>query len=259
MPEIEQAVLDKRILAVIMACAEVREADGFSQVIEGPLREILPHEMMICGIGGVSPQGNYVNKLIHANYTYANYQYYEALLNANGKVDSPLMKQWRETKEPVFFQAERDDHAFPPDWVSTFKKQKIGNTIGHGVLDLSGSYSSYFIFSRLPLEVGPEQAYLLKLVTPHLHLALTNAISSVADYPWNLGIAKKPLSERQKEILSWIHEGKTNWEIASILNLTEINVKYHIDQIFIKLEVRSRVHAISRAHSLGLLPAVRKS
>ena len=36
------------------------------------------------------------------------------------------------------------------------------NTIGHGVLDLTGTFSSYFIFSRLPVEVGPREAFVYR-------------------------------------------------------------------------------------------------
>jgi transcriptional regulator EpsA len=253
MTAVDQPEHDKHILSVITECTGVNTADEFSHVVEGPLREVLPHEMLVCGIGGVSKQGNFVNKLLYYNYTFEHYKYYESLLNSDGKADSPLMRKWRETQEPVYFQSDRDEADYPAEWVETFKKHNMYNTIGHGVMDLTGSYSSYFIFSRLPMEVGPQEAQILKLVTPHLHLALARALSTVPEYPWNLGAAKKPLSERQLEILYWMHEGKTNWEIAKILNLTEINVKYHVDQIFVKLEVRKRVHAVAKAHALGLL------
>jgi len=253
MTDAEQADLDKRILTIINECTNVHTADEFSHVVEGPLREILPHEMMVCGIGGVTRQGNYVHKLLYYNYTFEHYKYYESLLNSEGRADSPLMKKWRETQEPVWFQSERDEPEFPDEWVESFKKHKMRNTIGHGVMDLTGTYSSYFIFSRLPMEIGEKEGHILKLITPHLHLALTRALSTVPEYPWNLGAARKPLSERQLEILYWMHEGKTNWEIAKILDLTEINVKYHVDQIFVKLEVRKRAHAVAKAHALGLL------
>lgn len=244
---------DQQILAVIHACVRVRTVDDLSHVVEGPLRALLPFEMMICGVGGVSPQGSYVHKLLEYDRTQAYYKYYQDLLNAEGKTDSPLMQKWRETQEPVFYQSGRDDHLYPQNWVQLFQKHKLVNTIGHGVADLMGSFSSYFIFSRLALEVGPAQAHLLTLLTPHLHMALSRALKTVHDYPWNVGATKKPLSERQREVLYWMHEGKTNWEIANILGLTEINVKYHADQIFLKLEVRNRVHAVAKGQELGLV------
>ncbi|MFZ6777636.1 response regulator transcription factor [Undibacterium sp. Ji83W] len=248
-----QEVSGASILPIIMACAETRNADDFSLIAQGILREVLPHEMMVCGIGGVSPQGNYVHKLLQFNCPAESYHYYQSLLDSKGRANSPLMQKWRETQEPVFFQAGRDDHAVPADWLASFRKQKMHNTVAHGMRDLSGHFSSYFIFTNLPFEVSHQHAYLLALLTPHLHLALAHALTSVEEFPIKPGISNKTLSERQREILHWLHEGKTNWEIATILKLTEVNVKYHIDQIFAKLDVRSRVHAVAKAYELGLL------
>lgn len=247
------------ILPVIMACAEVRNADDFNRLAQGILHEVLPHEMMVCGIGGVSPQGNYVHKLLQFNCPIETYHYYQSLLDSKGRANSPLMQKWRETQAAVFFQAGRDDHAFPAAWLTSFKKQKMHNTVAHGMLDLSGRFSSYFIFINLPVEVSEQHAYLLTLLTPHLHLALSHALTTVEEFPVKPGLNHKVLSERQREILHWIHEGKTNWEIATILDLSEVNVKYHIDQIFSKLDVRNRVNAVAKAYELGLLLPSHKS
>ncbi|MHB8882870.1 MAG: helix-turn-helix domain-containing protein [Thermodesulfovibrionales bacterium] len=55
------------------------------------------------------------------------------------------------------------------------------------------------------------------------------------------------LSRREQEVLSWLHEGKTSWDIAMILNITERTVNYHVGNIMQKLDVSSRVHAVSEA------------
>jgi transcriptional regulator EpsA len=243
-----QADLDKRIMSVLVDCMEVRSAGEFTRVIEGSLRALLPHDMMLCGIGGISRQGNHIRKIINVNYPLA---YFEPLRDADGRLDSPLMKRWRDTLEPQLFQSGRDDHEVPADWVRLFNKFDLRNTIAHGVLDVGGVFSSFFIFSRLPGEVGPQHAFLMKLLTPHLHFALARVLGTVEDYHGILANNKKALSERQREILHWLEEGKTNWEIAKILSLSELNVKYHIDQIFQKLEVRSRAHAVAKGRELA--------
>ena len=61
------------------------------------------------------------------------------------------------------------------------------------------------------------------------------------------------LTKRQREVLSWVSEGKTNWEIAKILSITEHGVDYHLRNIFKKLEVNSRITAVSKAFQLGLV------
>lgn len=243
-----EAASDSRIMAVLVDCMQVQSAADLAHVVESSFRAVLPHEMMVCGIGGISPQGSHLRKLLNLNYPL---EYFEPLRDEDGRVDSPLMKRWRETQEPQLFQSGRDDAQFPAAWVRQFNKYELRNTIAHGVMDVGGVFSSFFIFSRLPGEVGEEQAFLMKLLTPHLHLALGRILSTVDDYQGVPGKGKKALSERQREILHWLHEGKTNWEIAKILNLSELNVKYHIDQIFHKLEVRNRAQAVAKGRDLA--------
>lgn len=248
MPTPQHDDRDKRIMAVLVECTSVQTADDFGRMVEGSFRAVLPHEMMLCGIGGISPQGSHLRKILNYDYPLA---YFEPLRDEDGRVDSPLMRRWRETLEPQLFQSGRDDDQFPDDWVRLFNKYDLRNTIGHGVMDVGGVFSSFFILSRVPGEIGPDHAYLMKLLTPHLHFALARVLTMVEEYQGALGKRRKSLSERQREILHWMHEGKTNWEIAQILSLSELNVKYHINQIFLKLEVRSRAQAVAKGRDLA--------
>lgn len=232
----QQNDIDRCIMRMLVECTKVRTASEFTGMVEGSFRSVLPHGSMLCGIGGVSRQGSHIRKILSVDYPL---EYFDPLTDEDGRLDSPLMKRWRETLEPQLFQSGRDDHLYPDDWVRLFNKYDLRNTIAHGVLDLGGVFSSFFIFSRIPGEVGAQQAFLMKLLT------------TVDDYQGRLGKSKKALSERQRDILHWLEEGKTNWEIAKILDLSELNVKYHIDQIFLKLEVRSRAHAVARARDLA--------
>jgi DNA-binding CsgD family transcriptional regulator len=50
-------------------------------------------------------------------------------------------------------------------------------------------------------------------------------------------------------------EGKTNWEIARIIGLSERTVRFHVGSIFTKLEVTSRTQAVARAMGAGLISA----
>lgn len=239
---------DARIMEVLVGCTRVQTAGELMQLIEGPCRAVLPHEAMLCGIGGISRQGNHIRKMLHVNYPMA---YFEPLRGEDGRLDSPLMRRWRATLEPQWFQSGRDDDQVPAEWLRLFNRFDLRNTIAHGVLDLGGVFSSFFIFSRMPGEIGQEQAFLMKLLTPHLHFALVRVLATIDEVQSPPGKHRKALSARQREILHWLQEGKTNWEIAKILGLSELNVKYHIDQIFLKLEVRSRAHAVAKARDLA--------
>lgn len=62
-----------------------------------------------------------------------------------------------------------------------------------------------------------------------------------------------PLSEREKEILALVDGGLSNREISQRLFLTEGTVKWHLHNLYNKLDVRSRTSALHAAKSAGLL------
>ena len=60
------------------------------------------------------------------------------------------------------------------------------------------------------------------------------------------------LSDREREILTLIVQGHTNQEIAAQLVLSLKTVRNHVSNIFSKLHVADRAHAILRAREAGL-------
>lgn len=61
------------------------------------------------------------------------------------------------------------------------------------------------------------------------------------------------LTPREWEVLQQIAKGKTNREIAEILNIGHGTVKTHVERIFSKLGVSDRTQASVRAMQLGLI------
>ncbi len=61
------------------------------------------------------------------------------------------------------------------------------------------------------------------------------------------------LSSRQREVLIWTAQGKTTWETSIIMKCAEATVNYHLKQVFRKLRVTNKTHAVSRALNLGLI------
>jgi DNA-binding NarL/FixJ family response regulator len=56
-------------------------------------------------------------------------------------------------------------------------------------------------------------------------------------------VAQRPLSYREKEILSCVVRGYTNRQIADKLFIAESTVKTHLSSVFEKLDARSRAEA----------------
>jgi LuxR family maltose regulon positive regulatory protein len=63
----------------------------------------------------------------------------------------------------------------------------------------------------------------------------------------------EPLSERELELLRLIAAGMSNSEMAETLVVTVGTIKWHLNNIYGKLDVRSRTQAVARARELGLL------
>jgi LuxR family maltose regulon positive regulatory protein len=61
------------------------------------------------------------------------------------------------------------------------------------------------------------------------------------------------LTPKEREILELLARKLSNKEIAHILAVTQETVKWHLKNLFAKVEAGSRRHAISRAVMLGLL------
>ena len=60
------------------------------------------------------------------------------------------------------------------------------------------------------------------------------------------GSAAYGLTRRESEVLEWVSRGKTNWEIALILNISARTVQKHLEHIFQKLGVETRTAAAAR-------------
>ena len=63
----------------------------------------------------------------------------------------------------------------------------------------------------------------------------------------------EPLSMSEREILRLLNNGATNQEIADKLGTTVGTTKWHLNQIFGKLQVRNRTGAVVRARAIKIL------
>lgn len=67
------------------------------------------------------------------------------------------------------------------------------------------------------------------------------------------GINSEPLTDREKDVLQLLANGKSNKEIGTKLLISEFTVKGHLRSIFTKLNVLSRTEAIAAATRRGLV------
>jgi len=64
----------------------------------------------------------------------------------------------------------------------------------------------------------------------------------------------RPLSSRERQVLSWVSAGADNGDIAASLQITERTVKAHVSSLYRKLRQENRTQLALLARQLGIRP-----
>ena len=91
-------------------------------------------------------------------------------------------------------------------------------------------------------------------ITPNLARRLLHRLApSPGDISARSELPKKGLSEREHAVLKLVAAGYTSVEIGTRLSISGLTVNTHIKNIYRKLQVKTRAHAVSSALQRGLL------
>ena len=82
----------------------------------------------------------------------------------------------------------------------------------------------------------------------HLHEAIRRTIDDN-----EVMKEEQTLTKREKECLLWAADGKTSWEIANIIMVSESTVVHYLQSAMKKMHADNRQHAIARAVARGLI------
>lgn len=154
--------------------------------------------------------------------------------------ETPKPFAWREAAER--FKSQEGDRL--QDEVAEHTGARQGLVIP--VHDWFGETSAV-ILSGPTFEPSPD-------VRPILHLASVYFSSVGRDLmlqPQPDGAC--PLTERQRECLRWVMDGKSDWEIGEILTISERTAHNHIEAAKRLLEVGTRTQAVVQAWRRGWL------
>lgn len=163
-------------------------------------------------------------------------------------VQNPLLKPIRETRTTYRFGdfARHDAPAFAPYW----------NALGEAGMCEALCATAY----------GPDRA------TASFHIGIDDAapdpvaataiqlaalivaermIAQAADHLPVTIEAEPMLSARERDALAFVAEGKTDWEIATIMGVAESTARFHVDNGRRKLGAVNRAHAVARFLATG--------
>ena len=96
-------------------------------------------------------------------------------------------------------------------------------------------------------EMRQELANSVHLFAHYYHLRMRKVIAA------NPATTQFDLSRREREVLQWTAEGKTAWETAQILKLSESAVSLYAGNAMAKLRAKTKAQAVAIAVRNGLL------
>jgi len=126
---------------------------------------------------------------------------------------------------------------------------KDPKSVGVTIVQIPGRRPETFTIVHMlqPVDHGSRLASVIHhLETPKAGEALAPLSVLPPEMPEN-----PPLTEREREILHWVAAGLQNKEIAHRLEISLATVRNHIHRILEKLEVHSKLEAISLAFRRG--------
>ncbi len=113
---------------------------------------------------------------------------------------------------------------------------------------------SIMMLSRTGRNFTEKERFILALIKPHVISAYRNALE-LHHYKERVALFEKGgdfpalrtlgLTGREATILGWTAKGKTNQDIASILGISRRTVEKHVERIYEKLGVETKIAAVS--------------
>jgi len=231
-----------RILAFIEEAQYVKSEKDLKRLFHRRVKRLIPHPMAVCGISAKGKPGWQI--LINMGFPEDRLRdvFARHLASANRRAEiqaaSPAAQALNGTVA---------EKAWSPHHTEAMGAHGTSNVIIRGLPDIGGEYSSFFCLAQCREAMTEEHAYLMDLITPHLHRAL---LRTLGDKACRCRL-QDSLTAREQEILHAMCAGRTNKEIAGLLGISDNTVRNHVQRIYKKLGATNRAMAVMKAREFG--------
>ena len=154
------------------------------------------------------------------------------------------------------FRHEQEQHGRPADIYDEAREFGLQDGFYLPIHQPDGSVLAVSMMARQQMPHSRTTLAALHMLAVYYHLAAERLglVAKLAPPDESSPVNKKPtLTKRQLECLKWVSQGKTNWEISQILNISEHTVHEHLEQARIRLGVRTTTQGVLKAVTLGLI------
>lgn len=237
------------IRAIEASLAPLSSVEDFRWFIRERIKPLIQHGMMIAGVGRLTVDMLSIRHIVAVDYPK---EFLDQLKREVPLSERPVTSHWLIHRRPILLDPVLDVAMLSEAGKREIEQFNLGHLAIHGHLDISGRMGSYFSFAQVRPPLTERYALLLEVLAPHIHTALMKVIPSLG------GIASLKFSQKEMQVLRCMVEGRTNREIAAILNKSELTVRNQLHKLFDKLGAANRAEAIREADELGLLAAPKK-
>ncbi len=137
------------------------------------------------------------------------------------------------------------DGKYPIEEIVSLVFEEFGtnNGLSFGVADINGLNGAIFSFAGRHIKNDYRTTAIIKNTVPHLSVGLIRLAEDNKDET-----AFNPkMTGREIEVLKWLKEGKSSFEVSMILNISERTANFHCNNIMRKLDAVNRVQAVAVA------------
>ena len=244
--------LELESLKLIMdASLRVHARHHFFTWTQGLLQNLVKHEALICALRNAGPMSFHVESFSTSPLEPA---VLSDLFRQDTSMVPHLIKTWEESSyRPVV--CETGNGPFAQSALGReFNRMGADTVIAHGTYDALGKPASFFVFACRQHAMDPRQVYCVELIVPLLQQAWVRTQINKPGEGAAVHLAGGGLlTTREQEVLKWIHLGKSNIEIGTILAISPLTVKNHVQKILRKLNVQNRTQAVGKAMALRIL------
>lgn len=236
-----------KILDVTSHCLQVKDLDTFKNLVYN-LQDFFPHTNSFCtfvNLKELAISNNPAIEMVDINYPTGLLDYYfEMGYNANDPVIKELMSSLTIQNWNLAFKKNGVSY---PDWIID---GNIGNGYSSVTIEPNFLTAATFSFSGVSSHYQKRTEAIITYLTPHLSEALKRSLG--IETVNNIRL-KSILTNREIEVLNWLKQGKSSWDISVILNISERTANFHANNIVKKLNVSNRTHAVAIAYNLGIV------
>lgn len=237
---------------------DVQRRHQFFVWLQGSLQALMPHQIALCGA--------YLRQRRSLQFEVFNsVPVPEALQRCAGDAQSEPLRLLQQ----AWLAAQQRPCAVP--WTllepggdtqlsDALREGGFHDALVHGVSrpQRPGEIESFFVLLSRQGPWQEAQRHHLELLMPHIHSTWLRVLGNELTLgELRIGSADAPLvraiTERERDILRGLTEGKSNRQIAQMLGISALTVKNHVQNILRKLGVANRAHAVAHAVALNVV------